>query len=215
MASPGYPVSVFMESPSKDFCCPICLDVLNDPIQCANGHSFCRFCLYRTLDTLSSHESNNNNYCPTCRVVINKSNLVTNLFAKNLINSFAIQCVTTININDTETNNSNNNTVDDPGCNWIGIVSDLSYHLTECEYNMIDCTNSNCKTSIIITKESVESEDITLGMKVWGYDGEIYYKLVLFRFGCDMPMIKLDQCKAWKSGDCRGWRPFITYEEMR
>ena len=49
----------------EDFECPICLNVLKDPMSCSdnkNSHSFCKECIERY-----KHENNNN--CPTCKQI--------------------------------------------------------------------------------------------------------------------------------------------------
>jgi hypothetical protein len=63
----GINVDWFLENPEIDFLCGICLDVLNEPRNCKNGHLYCAACLNAHLE--------HSNYCPHCRTFIIKRRL--------------------------------------------------------------------------------------------------------------------------------------------
>ena len=54
----GYAENRFQGSVDKNFFCPICTDVLKDPVQCHNQHYFCRSCITKHLQ--------NSRTCPVC-----------------------------------------------------------------------------------------------------------------------------------------------------
>ncbi|CAB4019212.1 E3 ubiquitin- ligase PDZRN3-like [Paramuricea clavata] len=54
----GHPEDRFQTSVDKNFFCPICTDVLKDPVQCHNQHLFCRACITEHLK--------NSQTCPVC-----------------------------------------------------------------------------------------------------------------------------------------------------
>ncbi len=49
----------FVEPLPKDFECPLCLGVLQDPVQTACGHHYCRKCIDRVVKA--------NGPCPVCK----------------------------------------------------------------------------------------------------------------------------------------------------
>ncbi len=75
--SSGFEVSWFVEPPSVDLLCGICLDVLNMPRNCKYGHQYCEACLLFHL--------NISNKCPECRTYISKRNLKTTIKHKVII----------------------------------------------------------------------------------------------------------------------------------
>eukprot|EP01038_Epipyxis_sp_PR26KG_P008955 gene8955-12076_t len=85
MSTDGFSASLFITAPSDNLLCPICYQVMNDPVQCLSGHSFCRGCFNYALERKAT--------CPTCRVELNKTQLVSNLFARNLIGDLVMHCI--------------------------------------------------------------------------------------------------------------------------
>lgn len=63
MAAGGY--SPRTESGDEKFSCPICLEVLENPIAIPCGHTFCKDCLY------SSENISGSSTCPVCRTSFN------------------------------------------------------------------------------------------------------------------------------------------------
>eukprot|EP01041_Mallomonas_annulata_P008152 gene8152-16761_t len=85
----GHPIQLFVDNKiadNHDLICSICMDVLNDPTQCTEGHLFCRTCIIEHLKKSAS--------CPTCRAELTDKNLSSNRFAKNLISTISIFCST-------------------------------------------------------------------------------------------------------------------------
>ena len=46
-----------------EFACPLCANLLFEPVTTPCGHSFCRDCLLRAMD--------HKNHCPVCRTILN------------------------------------------------------------------------------------------------------------------------------------------------
>ena len=55
----GYAADRFKISVDSNFLCPICSEVLKDPVQCQNQHYFCKVCIKKHLET-------NAKSCPIC-----------------------------------------------------------------------------------------------------------------------------------------------------
>eukprot|EP01038_Epipyxis_sp_PR26KG_P010100 gene10100-13576_t len=120
----GYPLSIFISTPSQDYVCGICFEILRNPMQCQAGHNYCRECFQSHL--------NNHQDCPQCRVKVNS--LAANLFLKNMIGSMKIRCLLT---NESKP------------CKWTGTVDDLESHLsTNCDWMDVNCPNYRCNKKI-------------------------------------------------------------------
>ncbi len=83
----GYPVELFLREPAVDFCCGICLNVLKDPHQCKNGHTYCFDCISEALTA--------RNVCPSCSVHLNLHSLSKSLVLRNLIDKLIVRGVPT------------------------------------------------------------------------------------------------------------------------
>eukprot|EP01038_Epipyxis_sp_PR26KG_P016043 gene16043-21778_t len=77
-------LSLSVKPLDDSFLCPLCLELMTDPVQCRNGHLFCRKCI---LLSLSIKES-----CPTCRLHLSVDSLSTALIIKNYIHKTLIKC---------------------------------------------------------------------------------------------------------------------------
>lgn len=63
--------------------CPVCLDVLNDPVTTPCGHNFCKTCLKECWD-------NSPNKCPYCKETFNKRpDLKSNTALREIVQLFA------------------------------------------------------------------------------------------------------------------------------
>mmetsp|Transcript_38639 Transcript_38639/g.39335 ORF Transcript_38639/g.39335 Transcript_38639/m.39335 type:complete len:302 (+) Transcript_38639:18-923(+) len=118
--SGGYPKSLFIDAVSDDLTCPICLDVVNDPKECCNGHIFCAYCIYKSLSYKTG--------CPLCRSSETVTSLSPNYFVLNLINAFQVKCIHF------------------PTCTWKGELRSLPSHLfEECHSVRVPCPHLGCK----------------------------------------------------------------------
>ncbi|XP_065647117.1 TNF receptor-associated factor 6 isoform X5 [Hydra vulgaris] len=100
--------------------CPICLLVLNAPVQTECGHRFCRGCILKVL-----REGRPN--CPIDNYSINEEQIYPDNFALREILELKVRC-----------QNSKTHS-----CKWLGSLKMLKEHMMSCEYNLFLCTN-NC-----------------------------------------------------------------------
>jgi len=79
--------SLFVTTPDKALKCTLCLEVMSKPVQCKNGHLFCRSCIEKILIA-----SNSAKECPTCRVKMKLNDLSMNILAAGMIEKLTIRC---------------------------------------------------------------------------------------------------------------------------
>jgi hypothetical protein len=119
----GIPLELFVEPiiPTSKLVCKLCSNVVNCPLQCLNGHMFCKRCISNVL-------LNVNSFCPTCDIYIGDF-MSMGLLANSYLNDLAVYCVNkTIKI-----------THKKQPCSWIGKLADLDKHLEICECENILC----------------------------------------------------------------------------
>lgn len=120
--SSGYSTKLFVEQPSDEFICGLCLDVLNNPHQCRNGHCFCYGCVCSALAI--------QRMCPLCKCAMSVDSMNSNLLVRNLIEKTNVRC-------------------ENVGCPWTGHLHRLDGHLcNECEYRLMICTNDGCSVRV-------------------------------------------------------------------
>ncbi len=117
----GFPIEWFVSTPSADFLCGICFEVLKSPHQCKNGHNFCHSCVLSALRT--------NQECPTCKVSLTSESLCVNLSIRNLINEMLVMCQPEIKCKHA--------TLD--VCKWIGSLESSSKHFKSCTHQTMNC----------------------------------------------------------------------------
>ncbi|XP_036022861.1 tripartite motif-containing protein 12A-like isoform X2 [Onychomys torridus] len=75
--------SEFMGDIKEEVTCPICLDLMVEPVSADCGHSFCRACI--TLNYKSSKGKEGEGICPVCRVSYRIGNLRPNRQLANIV----------------------------------------------------------------------------------------------------------------------------------
>lgn len=70
---------------AKDLQCGICLQILEQPKQCKNGHLFCHNCIVRTITK--------NPLCPQCRCPLTEEGLSRSLYVEKHIRTCKVWCV--------------------------------------------------------------------------------------------------------------------------
>ncbi|CAO2582550.1 Tripartite motif-containing protein 30A [Lemmus lemmus] len=75
--------SDFMVNVKEEVTCPICLDLMVEPVSADCGHSFCRACI--TLNCESSKDKEGEFICPVCRVSYLFGNLRPNRHVANIV----------------------------------------------------------------------------------------------------------------------------------
>ena len=138
----GFDPNTFIDKPSDDFSCPICLGVLNDPLQCPQGHAFCRGCI---TNWLCDHAT-----CPVGKCHLDRASMSTSLIVRNLIGKMVVYCphsnrVATGAVGVVAQERGKN----EEGCQWRGALDCRKTHLKgECEYTITtSCSNIGCSTT--------------------------------------------------------------------
>jgi hypothetical protein len=113
----GYPILCFVLKPPDFLHCPLCLDVLNNPNQCQNGHNFCFVCIIQALAVF--------NRCPVCMGPLELSKLSKNLFLNNLINDLEVKC-----------HERSVNAASQDVCHWKGPLHCRENHTRHCQHRL-------------------------------------------------------------------------------
>ena len=119
----------FVDASLKDFSCPICLEVLNDPFltECC-GHHFCNKCISSVL-------KQRRNECPLCKAHP-VCGIVDKRFKREL-NEVKVYCL-----------------LRSQGCEWTGRFGNLNNHLSlsqqngQCKHVVVICPNKKCDTTL-------------------------------------------------------------------
>jgi hypothetical protein len=116
----GFPAEWFV-SVSDELICGLCLDILNDPHQCTNGHLYCKKCI---TDCLKSYK-----VCPSCKCEIDPEKIPKNLYAKKVIQCLPSLCPSLVGLSKDQFCE---------GCDWVGefYLRDKHY-VTECGQNLV------------------------------------------------------------------------------
>ena len=119
--SGGFGTDRFKISVDKNFLCPICADVLKDPVQCQNQHYFCKECIKKHLET-------NAKSCPICVQDLSEETLAeAPRILTDYLNGLLISCDHS-----------------ERGCTEEVPVSRLKSHVRECDFRPVVCTNEKC-----------------------------------------------------------------------
>lgn len=134
----------FTNQLKNELTCGVCLDILDAPIQCIGGHSWCHHCIIQ-----SGREN-----CPICP---NKFNTIgRNIIAANLIGKLSCKCPSTLETNGDSAIKDNCTTglkrtftsigsdvssqEDNETCDWTGEVDQLENHLKTCKHLLRACS---------------------------------------------------------------------------
>jgi len=113
---------------SKEITCGICLGVLEDPMQCSNGHLFCAECIRVSIAQKEQ--------CPQCRCRVTFDSLSRSLFVRQYISNLLIHC----QYHYTATLDPDQTPQPDPeGCAAQVKLCDLEQHERVCEYSFTRC----------------------------------------------------------------------------
>lgn len=126
----GYPQERFQYPVDKNFFCPICTDVLRDPLQCHNQHYFCKACIKKHLENAKT--------CPICVENLTEESLsVPPRIVRDYLNGLIISCDHI-----------------ERGCTNVVELENLSNHTLVCNYRPATCPSGRCGT--IVNMEDLE-----------------------------------------------------------
>eukprot|EP00754_Rhynchopus_humris_P033080 Rhum_TRINITY_DN15443_c3_g3::Rhum_TRINITY_DN15443_c3_g3_i9::g.157270::m.157270 len=113
-----------------DLTCSICLEIFVAPMQCKQGHVFCKACIERTLKKKKQ--------CPMDRSRLQVADLSRALLVENMISRKRVRCP-----------HASQHTDDEDGCGWVGKVSERQKHLAdECEHTLVPCPHDGCEVRV-------------------------------------------------------------------
>ena len=114
---------------AEHFECTICYELVVVPMQCKEGHLFCRACIERALQTKKN--------CPTCRRPLRNGDLCRNLVLEKIMDKMTARCVHAAQHTEGE------------DCGWVGKVSEWQSHLDdECQYAEVPCPHDGCEVRV-------------------------------------------------------------------
>ena len=120
----GYPQERFQYPVDKNFFCPICTDVLKDPVQCHNQHYFCKACITKHLE--------NSKTCPICVEKLTEENLnKPPRIVTDYLDGLIINC-----------------DYSERGCTEFLELGNLTNHTPMCGYRPVTCPNKRCETTV-------------------------------------------------------------------
>ena len=116
----GHHEDRFQTSVDKNFFCPICHEVLKDPVQCHNEHYFCKACITQHLK--------NSQTCPVCMEKVTEETLTEPpRIVTGYLDGLIISCDHS-----------------ERGCTEVLELVRLEAHVSVCEYRSVTCPNEKC-----------------------------------------------------------------------
>ena len=119
-----------LDEPKPEHSCPVCAELLTEPILTDCGHHVCGTCHEKLLTT-------NKKDCPVCRETNGLSDARLDKHFQREVNSLRVRCE-----------------YHDKGCEWVSEVRDLQNHLDpergNCSYVMEHTQQTTCECSIKI-----------------------------------------------------------------
>ena len=120
----------FVEAVDDELSCPICLRVVVSPLQCKEGHVFCKGCIETALCEKEE--------CPVDRSALQVADLRRSCIVENLVNKKKVRCPCAAQHTDEE-----------DGCGWVGMVRERQTHIdTECGYTSVPCPHDGCEVRV-------------------------------------------------------------------
>ena len=165
---------------NDNFNCGICLEMLDNPVMCPEGHNFCKSCLEQAM--MRKKE------CPLCRTKLSKSKMTTNRALERVMEDIVVvKCPTTLSMKslpdpshnveqickkrkisedeeeeeDIVTTNSSGTPRSDSHegtCTWQGFMSDVQAHIESCRYVTYPCPHDGCNEQLFRNELQQHSE---------------------------------------------------------
>lgn len=174
------PPEVFVYPPAEELKCPICFDLLRDPVITAEcAHTFCRICFKRCAETKAN--------CPTCRSSITTNHINPNRIVAGILDNIQIHCrfgLKKLNNGEWEVDDSQcpvivkrserrSHETNCPyrpqrcmhvkrGCIFQGTAQEVDEHIKKCSYEQLKPYLEKNEEEIELLKQRVKSQDLEL-----------------------------------------------------
>ena len=135
----GYDPDIFVSKPDTELLCTICTDILAKPVSCPEGHTFCDSCLTEWLRT--------NLNCPTCHCGLTAASTSKNRVVQALIDGLQVRCEHATRRAPAPGPPRAKRQRTAGGCEWVGPLSALPQHRTECQAAPLPCP-SGCGADV-------------------------------------------------------------------
>ena len=113
-----------------EWMCPICLRVVVSPLQCKEGHVFCKGCIKTALREKKK--------CPVDRSALQVADLSRARAVEETVSRKRLRCPCAAQHTDEE-----------DGCGWVGMVRERQTHIdTECGYTSVPCPHDGCEVRV-------------------------------------------------------------------
>ena len=120
----------FAETVDEELMCPLCHGVVVAPLQCKEGHVFCKGCIEKTLLEKG--------VCPVDRSALQVADLSPVLAVEQTVNRKRVRCPCAAQHTDEE-----------DGCDWVGKVSERQKHINDaCVYTTVPCPHDGCEVRV-------------------------------------------------------------------
>jgi hypothetical protein len=135
IADQSYDVTLFVEAPNEYFECPLCINILKDPVLFPKGgHTFCRSCVTESLVTSET--------CPTCRERLTIDSLISNRLINNMIEDLEVKCLSVPFLAEDQVRKSKRMKLGfKEFCEWTGKLNGAESHYNECQFANTTCPN--------------------------------------------------------------------------
>jgi hypothetical protein len=134
----GFPIDCVVDASGErrvdeNLLCPLCLDVLDDPVSGGCGHAACRECLGQHLSNQSD--------CPQCRAALSENALVPNVIVRSMVSELRCVCPNNPIPEEPAAKRARGEAgaVDVNVCNWQGKCETLAAHRATCPREIVPC----------------------------------------------------------------------------
>ena len=148
----------FVDAVDDEFVCSICLEIFVEPMQCKEGHIFCKACIEKTLKKKEE--------CPMDRSKLLKADLSRVRAVENLISRKRVRCP-----------HASQHTDDEDGCAWVGKVSERQEHFDdECGHTLVPCPHDGCGVRVqrrVVSEHAASCEQRVEACERCGEEGAV------------------------------------------
>ena len=163
----------------EDLTCPICLHLFVAPMQCKDGHVFCKACIEKVLQSKEE--------CPMDCRRLQVADLSRALVVENMMDKMRVLCPHAAQHTEGE------------DCGWVGKVSERQSHLdNECQYAEVPCLHDGCEVRVqrrVMIEHAVSCEQRVEECRRCG-EGRVFARHAQHRLRCPMvPVVCKPGCE--------------------